>query len=230
MPLLDDALTIWEIGFRWAEKNPDRPWAWIPAEVKDNFRLVLRAIADGDLYCGTLTTKVDPKWPQTSIRHNAKVIDACIDGERYDRRFLKAHSILRWEFAGWCDKSAIPLPAFWFPPGWLTDEPGYPASLRKPMESITLASLDKETRPVATDAKKKPRSNDAIWEEARAAAKAIRAEAGLLPSLEVAKRIHANKQLSASRFTVEAIRKRIADLAPPEFRGKAGRPKAKKSS
>jgi len=230
MPLFDDALTIWEIGFRWARKNPDRPWAWIPMEVKDNFRMVLRAIVDGDLYCETLTTKVDPNWPQTSIRHNARGIDACIDGERYDRRFLKAHSILRWEFAQWCDKGVIPFPQFWFARGWLAEEPGHRTSLRKSSDSIILASLAKEVRPATGEAKKKSRNNEAIWDEARAAAKAIWAESRSVPSMEVARRIHANKQLSVSRFTAAAIRKHIADLAPPEFRAIAGRPKMKKPS
>ena len=44
MPLLDDNLTIWEIGFRGTGNNPNLPWPWIPMEVKDNFRTVVRAI------------------------------------------------------------------------------------------------------------------------------------------------------------------------------------------
>jgi hypothetical protein len=199
-------------------------------EVKDNFRMVLRAIADGDLYCGTLRTKVDPNWRVFSISHNAKAIDACIEGNRYTRRFFKEHSIFRWDFAQWCAFKNIPFPEFRFPPGWITDEPGYPQSLRKPTEPKALTTAVLKLSPPTAEPVKKPRSNDWIWVGARAAAKALQAEAGPLPSLEVATRIQSNKQLSASRFTVEAIRKRIANLAPPEFRGKAWRPKAKKLS
>ena len=173
MPLLNDRLTIWEIGIRWAGKDPGFASLRIPMEVKDNFRLVVGAIADGDLYCGTLTTKVDPNWPKSSIRHNAEVIEACIEGERYDRTFLTQHSILRWEFAQWCDKKGIPFPEFWFPPGWSTEEPGYPASLRKSAAPKASGSAEAKASPTAPEPEKKPRTNDAIWFAVETAAKAI---------------------------------------------------------
>lgn len=229
MPLLDDSLTIWEIGIRWAGKNPALLSLRIPTEVKDNFRLVVRAIADGDLYCGTLTNNIDSTWPKDLIRYTAEAIEACIDGKRYDRKFLKQHSILRWEFAQWCEKAGIPFPEFWFPPGWITDEPGYPASLRKTAEPKALPSADAKVSPAVPEPQNKPRNNEAIWLQVEAAAKAIWAEAGSIPSAEVARRIKAMKGMSGSRFFAESIRKRIAKLAPPDRRGKPGRPKGKKS-
>ena len=230
MPLLDDSLTIWEIGFRWAGKKPEFPWPAIPMEVKDTFRMVVRAIDRGDLYCGTLKTETDLDLPKAYIEYIAKAIDDCVEGTRYDRKFLEAHSILRWEFAQWCDKAGVPFPEFWFPPGWTTDEPGYPKSLRQSADPKDQATAAAKVIPAAPEPAKDRRNNDAIWDEARAAAKAILAESGPMPAMQIAKRIHANRQLSASRFTVGAIRKRIADLASPEFRGRAGRPKGKKPS
>jgi len=229
MPLLDDRLTIWEIGIRWAGKNADRLSFRIPMEVKDNFRLVVRAIAEGDLYCGTLTNKIDSSWPKALVRYTAEAIDACIEGKRYDRKFLKQHSLLRWEFAQWCDKAGIPFPDFWFPPGWVTDEPGYPSSLRKTAKPKTVTSADAKVPSAALESEKKPRNNEAIWLEVRAAAKAIWAESGAIPSTEDARRIKGMTQFSGTRFMVESIRKRIADLGHPDFRGKPGRPPKKKS-
>ncbi len=229
MPLLNDRLTIWEIGIRWAGRNPELPSLRIPMEIKDSLRMIVRAIADGDLYCGTLTTQVDPNWPKSSIRHNAQVIEACIEGERYDRTFLRQHSILRWEFAQWCDKAGIPFPEFWFPPGWTTDEPGYPASLRKSAEPKPLTSADTTVPAAAPLPEKTPRTNDAIWLAVETAAKAIWAESGPIPSAEVARRIRGMKVFGAARFTVEVIRKHIAKLAPLEIRGKPGRPPKRKS-
>ena len=229
MPLLDDDLTIWDIGFRWAGKNPALPWPLIPMEVKDNFRLVVRAITEGDLYCGTLTNNIGSTWPKTLLRYAAEAIEACIDGKRYDRKFLKQHAILRWEFAQWCEKAGIPFPEFWFPPGSVTDEPGYPSSLRKTAKPKSVTSEDAKAPPATPEPQKKPRNNEAIWLEVRAAAKAIWAESGAIPSTEVARRIKGMKQFSGTRFMVESIRKRIADLGHPDFRGKPGRPPKKKS-
>ena len=198
-------------------------------EVKDNFRLVIRAIAEGDLYCGTLTNKIDSTWPKALVRYTAEAIDACIEGKRYDRKLLRQHPILRWEFAQWCEKAGKPFPEFWFPLGWITDEPGYPSSFRKTANPKGLTAADSKVPPLAPLPVTSPKNNRAIWDEARAAAKAIFSESGSIPTAEVARRIHANKQLSASRYSPEAIRKRIADLGHLDFRGKPGRPPKKKS-
>lgn len=43
MPLLLNEFSVWEIGFRWAELDPDRYWIRKPLPVKDNFRLLMEA-------------------------------------------------------------------------------------------------------------------------------------------------------------------------------------------
>lgn len=164
MPLLDDALTIWEIGFRWAGKDQDLPSPWIPTKVKDTFRSVMRAIDRGDLYCGTLKTGTDLDLPKAYTEYIAKSIDDCIEGGRYNRKFLKAHSVLRWEFAQWCDKAGIPFPEFWFPLGWKTGELGYPKSLLRSTDAKGGASAAAKVIPAAPEPAKDRRSNDAIWD------------------------------------------------------------------
>ena len=139
MPLLDDSLTIWEIGFRWADRDPGFPWLRIPTEVKDNFRAILGAVERGELYCGSLCDGGFPSWPEDIIRERRKTIVAYIEGRRYERKFLKRHEILHWEFAKWCDQADIAFPEFWFPSGWTTDEPSYPASLPKTKGAKQLA-------------------------------------------------------------------------------------------
>lgn len=142
MPLLDDELSIWEIGFRWSGFDPSSlryrfPIA-LPLEVKDTVRLVLRAIEDGHLYCCSLpaTEQIDSllvDWHQEQW----KILETTLEDGIYDRKFLQFHTILRWEFAQWCDKAGIPFPEFWFPTGWITDEPGYPESLRTAVRELS---------------------------------------------------------------------------------------------
>ena len=63
MPLLHDELSVWEIGFRWAGRDPDRVWLRFPLQVRDNFRMLMDAILNGHLDCATLSLR---KWkPET---------------------------------------------------------------------------------------------------------------------------------------------------------------------
>lgn len=91
-------------------------------------------------------------------------------------------------------------------------------------EAKTVAEPTPEPPP-----QKKLRVTDAIWQTVEAAAIAIWKESGPIPGAQVAERIHAMKELGASRFTVKTVQRRIAHLAPIEIRGNPGRPKNKKS-
>lgn len=122
MPLLNDHLTVWEIGFRWARLDPDRLWLRIPLLVRDNFRNLMDAILQGHLYCDTLALE---KWsessgddPKSYIRHWLDDIYACIQGHHCKRELLKWAWIDRWAMQLWCERRGIPLPEFWFPAGW----------------------------------------------------------------------------------------------------------------
>jgi hypothetical protein len=122
MPILNDALSLWEIAFRWAGYDPDRPRLRIPLAVRDNFRTLMDAILEGHLYCSTLgLEKSSPIYvdePQAGIRFWLDDVYAVIQGIAFDRKLLRWAQIDRWAFEQWCERRTIPLPEFWFPTGW----------------------------------------------------------------------------------------------------------------
>jgi hypothetical protein len=127
MALLNDELSLWEIAFRWAGHEPDRLWLRIPLPARDNFRTLMDAILNGRLDCFSLSLD---KWhPDTSngfgpeyfIRHYIDDVYACVWGKKYDRKLLKWAAIERWAMQQWCERQGVPLPEFWFPPGWKLD-------------------------------------------------------------------------------------------------------------
>lgn len=122
MALLNDDLSVWDIAFRWAGYDPDRLWFRLPLPVKDNFRLLMGAILEGEILCGTLTlaklphgSKADPNF---YIRTYMDDVYHCIQGLRYDRKLLRWATLGRLDFLQWCEIRGIPAPEFWFPPGW----------------------------------------------------------------------------------------------------------------
>ena len=70
---------------------------------------------------------------------------------------------------------------------------------------------------------KRADNNQDLWEPVRAVASALWAEDDSLSIAEVITRIQKMSHLKASKLTASAIRKHIADLAPPNVRGKSGR-------
>ncbi len=123
MSLLNDELSVWEIGFRWAGHDPGR-WSWrIPLPVRDNFRVLMDAILNAHLSCWNMSLEKRPPDnedvpPEMFIRYHLDEINACIEGVGFDRRLLRYARIERAAFQQWCERRAIPLPEFWFPPGW----------------------------------------------------------------------------------------------------------------
>jgi hypothetical protein len=131
MGLLNNELSLWEIAFRIENRDPDKIWQRIPLPVRDNFRLMLDAIINGHLPCLMLSLE---KWttesnapPEDFIRYHLDDVYQCIAGVRYNRKLLRHAVIERWAMQQWCERQGIPLPEFWFPPGWKTryewDEP-----------------------------------------------------------------------------------------------------------
>lgn len=123
MAILTETLSVWEVGFRWANVDPRRLRFGIPLPVRDNFRLMMHAILHGRLDCDMLSLS---KWREEDgedmrpffIRYHLDKVEACIAGTRFDRKLLKWAGIDRGEFKAWCERQGIPLPEFWFPPGW----------------------------------------------------------------------------------------------------------------
>lgn len=122
MSLLNDDLSVWEIGFRWAGYDPDQFRFHLPLLVRDNFRLLTDAILCDHLYCLTLSSEKyqgdDPFEAQLHIRYWLDDVYACIEGQGYSKKMLKWGRIERPAFQRWCERRNIPLPDFWFPQGW----------------------------------------------------------------------------------------------------------------
>lgn len=122
MPLLNDHLSVWEIGFRWVGHDPQALWLRIPLAVRDRFRTLIQEIYESRLECQTLRMEKYhghlPDEAKRHIQHWVPAIEACIDGQTIDRKLLKWASIDRHALFVWCERHKIPLPEFWFPPGW----------------------------------------------------------------------------------------------------------------
>jgi hypothetical protein len=227
MPLADHDLSIWDIAFRWTNLNPENPiyFAHIPLKVRDNIRLLLRAVSDQALYCGALSTQPSPYFPEGTLGFHAKELDACLDGDSYSRKFLKQIHIFRWDFARWCDEAGIPFPEFWFPEGWLADEPGYPAALRRP-ESTSKDAPQIASIPVNSNKYIDGKRADAHknWQDLITAATVLRSENASLSIAEVIRKIKNMPQLNAAANTEGTIRKKIAHLWPDEERTPGRKP------
>ena len=102
-----------------------------------------------------------------------------------------------------------------------------PAPPEEPAEGLTTPSL-----PEPPAAPKRPGKRQALadaWAEARAYSRGRWAKDPTITIEDMVRRIRKVKPMKASAYTESAIRKHIADLAPPGIRGKSGR-KPKKSS
>lgn len=122
MALLNETLSVWEISFRWAGLDPDRPWWRIPLPVRDYFRTLVNEIWHSHLECENISMLKrrpgDDMPPEFFIRTHLDTIEDCVYGKRYSRPFLRFAHIDRWALNIWCERRKIPLPEFWFPPGW----------------------------------------------------------------------------------------------------------------
>lgn len=122
MPLAVDQLPLWTIGFKWAGLDPNRLWFRIPTHVRDNFSTLLEAILSGHFECLSLASEKyggdDPEVSKYYIRHWLDDVHAGINGQYFSRKLLKHAVIDRSAFQDWCERRSIPLPEFWFPPGW----------------------------------------------------------------------------------------------------------------
>lgn len=125
MALLNEVLSLWEIGFRWAGLDPDCLWWRIPLPVRDNFRMLTDAIWQAHL--DSLSLKMERRDPADNIppefyiRHHIDSFERCVSGKWYPRKFLRSIEVERWSLHSWCQRRNIPLPEFWFPPGWNID-------------------------------------------------------------------------------------------------------------
>lgn len=125
MSLLNDELSVWEIGFRWSGYDPLQARLRLPLGVRDNFRIMMDAVLSIHLECLTLSNEKyegsDPDEAKMHIRYWLDDVYACIEGRRFNKQLLMWARIERWKFKRWCERRNIPLPEFWFPSGWAID-------------------------------------------------------------------------------------------------------------
>lgn len=125
MALLNDSLSVWDIGFRWTNYDPDWPRLHIPLLVRDNFRNLMDAILKAELPCVTISLEKPSSDTDVAVEDTVygylDDVYACIYGKRYNRKLLRRALIDRYDFKLWCERRGVPLPAFWFPPGWKLD-------------------------------------------------------------------------------------------------------------
>lgn len=169
-----------------------------------------------------------------------KVMDDILDGKLIPRRFLSGCLITNpslEDFALSKEESHVAketeelpavldyikqnrLQAYSFVPA------ATPTPPEEPAESPAL-----HPHPATPSAPKKPGKRQALadaWAEARAYSRGRWAEDPTITIEDMVRRIRKVKTMKASAYTESAIRKHIADLAPPGIRGKSGR-KPKKS-
>lgn len=254
MSLLVEQLSVWEIGFRCENRDPQRVWFRIPLGVQDQFRTLILAILNAELPCVTITLEkpselhpVDPEW---SIYRYIDDMYACIAGQRFNRKMLRWALIDRYDFKLWCERRKVPLPAFWFPPGWnlqyeLPDDdllPGHSyirrnwtpeqwASWREDQESRSKGGTSESAgsatpEPVGPDAKAAEKLRPS--HEARIAccqiATAIWREDPTRTIASVVRDELVQKYGGGAHFNDETVRAWIKVVAPPEVR-RPGRPR-----
>ena len=79
------------------------------------------AILSAELPCETISLEkkeFDPEEMEFSIYNWIDDIYLCIGGQKFNRKLLRHAAIGRYDLMLWCERRNIPLPEFWFPPGW----------------------------------------------------------------------------------------------------------------
>lgn len=218
MAILTETLSVWEIGFRWAGMDPRRLRLGIPLPVRDNFRLMMDAILHGHLDCTTLSLS---KWgPEDGedmrpffIRHHLTDVEACIAGVRPNRRLMRWAGVSRGSFQEWCERQGIPLPEFWFPPGWKLDYE-WPSDEPEPDAPADPASGSPDLRPEQRRRIACQEIAKAIWKDA--------------PETTIADMVrHAHvRQLGGGMYQAdEVVRRWLSAVAPASVKEKRGRPR-----
>ncbi len=249
MPLVVDQLQLWTIAFKWAGLDANRLWLRIPTPVRDNFSTLLEAILSEHLECSTLASEKytgdDPQIAPFYIRHWIDDIYDAVHGQSYNRKLMKHVVIERWAFRDWCERRSIPLPEFWFPPGWTdyrwpeedfepiptgpvavandpkpTDAPE-PLSVERASPSPTEVekSSSKELRPVQLAKFVCKQIASVIWRDNPTKTIADMSKDDLIL-----------RYGGGQYYSEEVVRRWVKEVAPPDVSAKKGRPKKQNST
>lgn len=254
MALLNDSISLWEIGFRWAGYDPDKLSFRIPLSVRDNFRVLTDAILSSHLQCETMWGDKyhgdDSEEAQFHIRYWLDPVYACIEGREFNKKMLKWAHIDRYSFQQWCIRRAIPLPEFWFPPGWALDYQWEDESLDTPVTNDSAETLESKASfsdsaqvsdSVETEAVKvtsqTPEEKDAKLRSNQRRRIAVEVVAENLwktyPEMtmtEILKHPVIQDQCGGKFQAEEVVRKWLRAIAPAEVKKRRGRPPSKKDT
>ena len=239
MPLVVDQLQLWTIGFKWAGLDPHRPWLRIPTPVRDNFSTLLEAILEGRLHCLTLALEKysgdDSEIAECHIRYWLDDVYAGMFDQSYNRKLLKHAVIEREAFQDWCERCTIPLPEFWFPPGWT--EYRWPSEDFEPIPKEPLASPAEPTLEPTSELE--PHVQAEPTELVKPKLKPV--QLATIVSQEIAKVIwkeepdktiaamvkddRIQKYGSGQYYSEEVVRRWVKAVAPDDVSAKRGRPK-----
>ena len=214
MPLLNDALTLWEISFRANKLDPDNPkyLFYLPLEVKDTFRLLVDNILNANLVSSLSLDKWHPKADSPKefyIREYTDDIYKCIGNISYKRKLLKFIFIERYDFEKWSRLQNIPLPEFWFPKGWLT----HPDASSFDLDDASDEEKDKKLR---SNQRSKITCQDIsiqLWKN--------------FPEMTITSMIdHPDIKLygDSDRYSEGVVRKWLSETAPKHVKNRRGRP------
>jgi len=222
MSLLNEHLSVWEIGFRWVGLDQSGLYLRLPLQVRDNFRLMMDAILHGNLVCSTLSLN---KWqPEDGederpffIRHHLADVEACIWGMRFSRKLLRWAAIDRWDFLEWCERQGIPPPEFWYPKGWKLE--------------FELPREDEDTSDEAGDTSGESLRPSAQHRIAcREIAKALWKEEPDTTIADMVKDARIRKLGGAAHYSEDTVRRWLSAVAPASVKEKRGRPPKKKGN
>jgi hypothetical protein len=225
MPLLNDHLVVWEIGFRWAAYDPDKLWIRLPLPVRDNFRVLMEAILQGHLYCDTLGLEkhsaIYADVPQLAIRYWLDDVNAAIAGAAFNRKLLKWAVVERWSMLQWCERRGIPPPEFWFPADWnldykWPDDSGPDEAIPSPVSGSSEDTAVTPEPVPSPDAEPTPQTEAVVppADEREAAGKRAldRRQRAKFACQEVARRLWA-KQPTALKKSI-AVSREVQEIAP----------------
>ena len=250
MPILVEELTVWDISFRWAGFDPDNFYLRYPLQVKDNFRLLMSAILEGEIICGTLCldkrplqSKADPAY---YIRTHIDDVYACIFGQKYKRKLIKWATLNRNGLFEWCTRRGITPPEFWFPIGWKLeyDQPigGYPGLFmrhKEPEDENTTVAFsfnwpeeaEIEEMQEVESASKLTNGSTRPSQKTRIACQVIALniwKADINISIaDMVKKSEIQNLGGAAPYADEVVRKWLSEVAPAIVSSRIGRPKKK---
>ncbi len=247
MPVISESLSVWDIAHRWAGYDPSVFRLKLPMLVKDYARILFNEILEGHLFCGTL---IQAKRPSVSnadasyyIRSHLDDVYMCVWGKRYKKKLLKWATISRYDFEEWCGRYSVPLPEFWFPTGWNRDfdwpelgpralwayhiEPDEPGGVAYGFDLLSADNEDAEEKPATGEDIHNLRHNQLTKLIVHQMAPLFWKEFPERTISDMARDEILLKYSGAANYGESAIIKWLSEVAPPNIKGKRGRPKKK---